>query len=38
MTLLEAFLIFIVAVVISSILHNKFPKIPTAFIQIALGV
>ncbi|RIP37310.1 sodium:proton antiporter [Staphylococcus gallinarum] len=38
MTLLEAFLIFIVAVVISSIIHNRFPKIPTAFIQIALGV
>ncbi|MCG7338117.1 sodium:proton antiporter [Staphylococcus sp. ACRSN] len=38
MILLEAFLIFIVAVVISSIIHNRYPKIPTAFIQIALGV
>lgn len=38
MLLLEAFLIFIIAVIISSIIHNKFPKIPMAFIQIALGV
>ncbi|MGX0037875.1 NhaP-type Na+/H+ or K+/H+ antiporter [Staphylococcus warneri] len=38
MELLEAFIIFIIAVVISSIIHNRFPKIPTAFIQIALGV
>lgn len=38
MLLLEAFLIFIIAVIISSIIHNKFPKIPMAFVQIALGV
>lgn len=38
MELLEGFIIFIIAVVISSIIHNRFPKIPTAFIQIALGV
>lgn len=38
MLLLEAFLIFIIAVIISSIIHNKFPKIPMAFIQIGLGV
>ncbi|MDR7621882.1 cation:proton antiporter [Staphylococcus argenteus] len=37
MTLLEAFLIFIFAVIISSIINNRFPQIPTAFIQIALG-
>lgn len=38
MLLLEAFLIFIIAVIISSIIHNKFPKVPMAFVQIALGV
>lgn len=38
MLLLEAFLIFIMAVIVSSIIHNKFEKIPMAFIQIALGV
>lgn len=38
MELLEAFLLFIFAVIISSIIYNRFPKIPTAFIQIALGV
>ena len=38
MELLEAFLIFIFAVIVSSVLHNMFPKIPTAFIQIGLGV
>ncbi|BGE81616.1 cation:proton antiporter domain-containing protein [Staphylococcus petrasii] len=38
MELLEAFLLFICAVIISSIIYNRFPKIPTAFIQIALGV
>ena len=38
MYLLEAFLIFILAVVISSIIHNRLPKVPMAFIQIALGV
>lgn len=38
MELLEAFLIFILAVVVSSVLNNRFPKIPTAFIQISLGV
>lgn len=38
MLLLEAFLIFIIAVIISSIIHNKFPQIPMAFIQIGLGV
>ncbi|WP_436854853.1 cation:proton antiporter [Staphylococcus caeli] len=38
MLLLEAFLIFIIAVIISSIIHNKFPKIPMAFVQIGLGV
>ncbi|EHJ09061.1 cation:proton antiporter [Staphylococcus simiae] len=38
MELLEAFLIFIFAVVISSVINNRFPQIPTAFIQIALGV
>lgn len=37
MALLEAFLIFIFAVIISSIINNRFPQIPTAFIQIALG-
>lgn len=36
--LLEAFLIFIFAVIISSVINNRFPQIPTAFIQIALGV
>ena len=36
MELLEAFLLFIFAVIISSIIYNRFPKIPTAFIQIAL--
>lgn len=38
MELLEAFLLFITAVIISSIIYNRFPKIPAAFIQIALGV
>ncbi|SUK44256.1 Na+/H+ antiporter [Staphylococcus aureus] len=38
MALLEAFLIFIFAVIISSVINNRFPQIPTAFIQIALGV
>ncbi|MEX2949357.1 cation:proton antiporter [Staphylococcus warneri] len=38
MELLEAFIIFILAVVISAIIHNRFPKVPTAFIQIGLGV
>ncbi|WP_154872998.1 cation:proton antiporter [Staphylococcus pasteuri] len=38
MELLEAFLIFIFAVILSAIINNRFPKIPTAFIQIALGV
>jgi Na+/H+ antiporter len=38
MLLLEAFLIFIMAVIVSSVIHNKFEKIPMAFIQIALGV
>ncbi|NWK84221.1 sodium:proton antiporter [Staphylococcus sp. GSSP0090] len=38
MLLLEAFLIFIIAVIISSIIHNKFPKVPMAFVQIGLGV
>ncbi|MCU5745298.1 sodium:proton antiporter [Staphylococcus sp. SQ8-PEA] len=38
MYLLEAFLIFILAVVISSIIHNRLPHIPMAFIQIILGV
>lgn len=38
MELLEAFLLFILAVIISSIIYHRFPKIPTAFIQIALGV
>lgn len=38
MLLLEAFLTFIIAVIISSIIHNKFPKVPMAFVQIALGV
>ena len=38
MELLEAFLLFITAVLISSIIYNRFPKIPAAFIQIALGV
>ncbi|MCD9067429.1 sodium:proton antiporter [Staphylococcus pasteuri] len=37
MELLEAFLIFIFAVILSAIINNRFPKIPTAFIQIALG-
>ncbi|MDU6180586.1 MAG: sodium:proton antiporter, partial [Staphylococcus lugdunensis] len=35
---LEAFLLFITAVIISSSIYNRFPKIPAAFIQIALGV
>lgn len=38
MELLEALLIFILAVIISSIINNRFPNIPTAFIQIGLGV
>lgn len=38
MALLEAFLIFIFAVIISLVINNRFPQIPTAFIQIALGV
>ena len=38
MELLEAFLLFILAVIISSIIYHRFPNIPTAFIQIALGV
>ena len=38
MELLEAFLLFITAVIISSSIYNRFPKIPAAFIQIALGV
>lgn len=38
MELLSAFLIFILAVIISSIINNRFPQVPTAFIQIALGV
>lgn len=38
MELLEAFLLFILAVIISSIIYHRFPKIPTAFIQIALGI
>ena len=38
MELLEAFLLFITAVIISSIIYNRFPKIAAAFIQIALGV
>nr|WFN98979.1 sodium:proton antiporter [Staphylococcus aureus] len=38
MALLEAFLIFIFAVIISSVINNRFPQIPTAFIQIALGI
>ncbi len=38
MALLEAFLIFIFAVIISSVINNRSPQIPTAFIQIALGV
>ncbi|PTF04783.1 sodium:proton antiporter [Staphylococcus devriesei] len=38
MELLEAFLLFIFAVIISSIIYNRFPVVPTAFIQIALGV
>lgn len=38
MELLEAFLLFITAVIISSIIYNRFSKIPVAFIQIALGV
>lgn len=37
MELLEAFLIFIFAVILSAIINNRFPKVPTAFIQIALG-
>lgn len=31
MELLEAFIIFIIAVVISSIIHNRFPKNPYCF-------
>ena len=38
MFILVAFLIFIIAVIISSIIHNRFPQIPMAFIQIFLGV
>ncbi|WP_176719323.1 cation:proton antiporter domain-containing protein, partial [Staphylococcus aureus] len=38
MALLEAFLIFIFAVIISSVINNRCPQIPTAFIQIGLGV
>ena len=37
MELLDAFLLFILAVIISSIIYHRFPNIPTAFIQIALG-
>ena len=36
--IIRSFLIFIFAVIVSSVLHNMFPKIPTAFIQIGLGV
>ncbi|RZH93116.1 sodium:proton antiporter, partial [Staphylococcus aureus] len=38
MALLEAFLIFIFAVIISSVINTRFPQIPNAFIQISLGV
>ena len=31
MELLEAFLLFIFAVIISSIIYNRFPKIPTFY-------
>lgn len=35
---IRSILIFIFAVIISSVINNRFPQIPTAFIQIALGV
>ena len=36
--IIRSFFNFIFAVIVSSVLHNMFPKIPTAFIQIGLGV
>ncbi|QDW99934.1 sodium:proton antiporter [Staphylococcus chromogenes] len=38
MQLLEAYIFFIVAVILSSVISMKIPKVPVAFIQIALGV
>lgn len=37
MQLLEAYIFFIVAVILSSVISMKLPKVPVAFIQIALG-
>lgn len=34
MALLEAFLIFIFAVIISSVINNRFPQIPTALFKL----